>query len=92
MKHAKQAPIVADGHSHARAALIEQVTREVQARYAEALAVAGFWGRLRLRRRMRQEIERRMEELAPDNALYLVHRWREAEASLNSHSGRAQQR
>lgn len=65
---------VADGQRRARSACEDEVRAEGEARYAEALATAGFWGRLWLRRRMGKEIERRLKELAPDDALYLTRR------------------
>ena len=70
-KNNEKSRFVADGQRRARSAEIDQVRTEVRERYAEALAKAGFWARFWLRLRMRREIERRMKELAPDDALYM---------------------
>ena len=71
MKSEKEkSPLIAGGHGRARSANIDQVTDEVKQRYAPALASAGFLKRLLLRWRMRKEIAKRMQQLAPDDALY----------------------
>jgi len=70
-RNTKKDQFVENGQGRAWEAHIEQVRAEVEKRYAEALAKAGFWARLRLRLRMRREIERRMKDFAPDDALYM---------------------
>ena len=62
--------IVADGQERARAAAMERVRAEVQRRFAPELARAGFWRRWALRLHLRREIQRRMEQIAPRDALY----------------------
>lgn len=49
----------------------EEVIAAVRARYAESLASAGNLRRLVLRLRMQREIARKLDELAPPDALYL---------------------
>lgn len=66
---------VIDGHERLTStseyqAASQQIIAEVRARYAEPLASTGIFGRLALRLRMRREIDRRLAELAPPDALY----------------------
>ena len=62
--------IVADGRQRAYDGSIEQVRVEVEAKYAEELKNAGFWGRMRLRQQMEREIRQRMTKIAPPDGLY----------------------
>lgn len=67
---------VIDGHERLTStaeyrAESQKVIAEVRARYAEPLAAAGLFRRLALRLQMRREIDRRLAELAPPDALYL---------------------
>jgi hypothetical protein len=49
----------------------QKIIAEVRARYAGPLADAGLFRRIALRLWMRREIDRRLAELAPPDALYL---------------------
>lgn len=62
--------IVADGHARAQAAAETQVRAAVRAEYAERLKATSLLGRIRLRRDMEREIQRRISEQAPPWALY----------------------
>jgi hypothetical protein len=66
----RQTGIVWNGHLRAYRAWKPIVRAEVQAEYAERLERAGFWERLRLRLEMKFEIDRRIQEKAPSDALY----------------------
>ena len=61
---------VADGCRRARAAIEPQVRAEVQREFASELENASFLKRVRLRRQMEREIQRRVEAMAPPDALY----------------------
>lgn len=52
-------------------AIRDEVIAAARARYAEPLASAGFFRRLVLHLRMRREINRELDRLAPRDALYL---------------------
>lgn len=52
-------------------AIRDEVIAAVRARYAEPLASAGIFQRLVLHLRMRREIKRELDRLAPPDALYL---------------------
>lgn len=52
-------------------ALRDEVIAAARARYAEPLASAGIFQRLVLQFRMRREIARELDKLAPPDALYL---------------------
>jgi len=69
-RHNSRQGIVADGHRRAVRALEPVVRAEVEAEYADRLAAVPRWKRARLRREMQQEIERRIAERAPPDALY----------------------
>jgi hypothetical protein len=68
--HNSRQGIVADGHERAVRALEPVVRAEVEAEYAERLAAASRWKRARLKQEIRREIERRIAERAPPDALY----------------------
>lgn len=61
---------VADGCQRARRVLHPTVEVEVATRYAEQLAGATWRQRLQLRRQIRREVAARIEQLAPERALY----------------------
>jgi hypothetical protein len=63
---------VHDGCYRARTARVSAIRAEVEREYAEQLQSAGFWERWRLRREMKQEIERRLERVAPPWGLYFT--------------------
>ncbi|MCH8045301.1 MAG: hypothetical protein IID44_16445 [Planctomycetes bacterium] len=69
-KHSHANHFVADGHARACAAAETQVRAAVTAEYAERLKAASLLGRIRLRRDMEREIQRRISEQAPPWALY----------------------
>ena len=61
---------VADGHRRARAAVEPHVRAEVESEFAGRLQNASFFKRLRLLREMEREIQRRVDQTAPPDALY----------------------
>ena len=66
---------LADGYQRGRAACETSrvaIRREVEQEFADRLRQAGFFGRLLIRRRIRREVERRLNKLAPPDALYLI--------------------
>ena len=71
MSEQKPNGIVADGRAGVRKEYRPEVEAAVRARYADELARARGLRRLLLRLRIRREIERRLDELAPGKALYL---------------------
>lgn len=62
--------IVANGYGRACAALEPEIRAAVAAEYAERLQKASALGRLWLKWVMKREIERRIHEKAPPDALY----------------------
>ena len=68
----KPTSIVADGREVLRAHHLQSVREEVLREYAPALEAANWFSRFLLHRRMRREIERRLKELASDEAVYLI--------------------
>jgi hypothetical protein len=62
--------IVADGHERAWWANEPLVRVQVQQEYAERLCAAPLWRRWLLRRALEREVRRRLEQLAPPDALY----------------------
>jgi len=69
-QEAKKEHFVADGCDRARIVLEPLVRAEVEAEYTEILQTASFWQRLLLRKKVNREIERRIREAAPPDALY----------------------
>lgn len=64
-------PFVADGYRRARAALESKVRAEVTSEYAERIAQASFFERIRLSFEMHRVIRRRVQDQAPPpDALY----------------------
>jgi hypothetical protein len=61
---------VADGQERAHAAIEPTIRAAVTAEYAERWQRATFWQRFWLRREIQHEIDRRLEEAAPSDALY----------------------
>ena len=61
---------VQDGYRLAYAALEPSVRAAVEAEFAERLAVASLIERWQLRRAMAREVERRLQQMAPPDALY----------------------
>jgi hypothetical protein len=59
-----------DGCERAQAAVRLAIREQVTAEYAEAFATASFWDRLRLWREIEREVARRVNKLAPPDALY----------------------
>jgi hypothetical protein len=62
--------IVAGGRSRAYRASIASVRAEVEEEFAAASAAAGLWGRIVIRIRIRREVTKRMERIAPSGGLY----------------------
>ena len=71
MSEQKPNGIVAGGRARVRKDYRLEVEAAVRVRYADELALARGLRRLLLRLRIRREIERRLDELAPGKALYL---------------------
>jgi hypothetical protein len=61
---------VADGQDRARAAYAPEIEREMRAQYAKQWRTSGPLRRLALRWRMKREVKRRLEAIAPTEALY----------------------
>jgi hypothetical protein len=61
---------VVDGCCRAQAAAELKVRTEVEAEFAERLAAADFWTRVRLWREITREVRRRLNRIAPPDALY----------------------
>jgi hypothetical protein len=61
---------VVDGYCRARTAAELRVRTQVEAEYSGQLAAAGFWERVRLWRQIEREAQRRLDRLAPPDALY----------------------
>lgn len=62
---------VSDGRERARAACIGKIRAQVEAEYADRLRAANWAQRLLLKALMQREIERRLDRIAPPDALYL---------------------
>ena len=75
----KSNKIIADGHTrllHDKAIQkeIARIREDVAAKYSEELSRAGFFGRFIVRHRMRREMREEIDKLAPPDALYLERR------------------
>ncbi len=71
MTEQKPNRIVADGQARVRKDCRPEVEAAVRARYADELERTRGLRRLLLRWNIRREIERRLDEIAPQEALYL---------------------
>jgi hypothetical protein len=69
-QHTPHTTIVADGMVRLRRAVAPEISREVEARYAERMAKASVWRRVTLLRQMRREIDQRVAERASIDSLY----------------------
>ena len=68
---AEKTPFVVDGCDIAHRALRPEVTAQVHAEFDDELRNAtSWWQRYKIRRRIAQEIARRIDEKAPPEALY----------------------
>ncbi len=65
------AGFVSGGQGRAWRALFANVTSEVEMAYRKEMQEATPWRRVFLRLKVRREIRRRLEDLAPWDALYL---------------------
>jgi hypothetical protein len=63
---------VADGDKRAWTANYDAIREQVEREYEQRLAVAGLFRRWQLRWKMRREIERRLDRVAPPWGLYLI--------------------
>ena len=68
--HRKKSRFVADGYNRARRANVPAIRAEVEQELAAELQTASVWQRFVIRRRMTQEIQRRLDKAAPPDALY----------------------
>ncbi len=71
MTRNKDSHFIADGYERAREASFDRIRVQVEAEYAERLRAANWARRLLLKAEMRREIERRLDRIAPPDALYL---------------------
>lgn len=63
---------VADGRKRLRETMYDEVRIEVEREFGEQLTSAGWFRRLFVRIEMRREIDRRLDRIAPPDALYLT--------------------
>jgi len=49
---------------------IAEIEKRIRARYAEALATAGFMDRMKIEAAIRRELKAEVEKIAPPDALY----------------------
>ena len=70
MSKDKHHHIVADGRQRVVGANADRIARAIRAKYADEMAQAGWFRRLRLRRKIRGEIRRELERIAPPDGLY----------------------
>jgi len=70
--HSRQVSFLKDGRRRARAAARAEIRAEVHAEFAERLRAAGRLQRLRLRREIKCEVERRLDEIAPRHGQYFA--------------------
>lgn len=68
--HPKYSDFVADGCDRAWNAMEPEVRQEVEAEFADAWSAAGFVRRWFLRRKINAELERRLAQRAPTDAVY----------------------
>lgn len=68
----KDSHFVSDGCERARAVSIEDIRAQVEAEYSGRLQAANWARRLLLKAEMRREVERRLDRIAPPDALYLI--------------------
>jgi hypothetical protein len=61
---------VVDGYCRARDAAELRIRTEVEVEFADRLAAADFWTRVRLWREIAREVRRRLSRIAPPDALY----------------------
>ncbi len=61
---------VEDGYLRARKALEPMIRAEVESEFQAELEQAAFLERLRIRRKIKLDIERRIHDVAPPDALY----------------------
>ncbi len=70
MSDANNQGFVADGYERARVAVYPKIRAQVRNEFDERLTNASFAERVRLQREMNQEIKRRINTVAPPDALY----------------------
>jgi hypothetical protein len=61
---------VCNGHERARAAIEPQIRAAVSEEFADRWQAASLWQHFWLRREIEREVNRRLEKVAPSNALY----------------------
>ena len=61
---------LADGDQRLRNVQKPQVRAEVEQQYADRLAAASWFERRKIRKQIKAEIKRRLNELSPPDALY----------------------
>jgi hypothetical protein len=69
-RESSPSPFVADGHLCACEASEPRIRKQVEEEFADQLSNAPFWRRFVLRRKIEREITRRIETVAPREALY----------------------
>ncbi|HVR98490.1 MAG TPA: hypothetical protein VMW27_17885 [Thermoanaerobaculia bacterium] len=70
MSDATNVRFLADGRQRALEGRERFIEEEVRFRYAERIARAGFIERWRIEAAIRDEVRRRLDEIAPRRALY----------------------
>lgn len=70
MSEATKVRFLADGRQRALEGRRQYLEDEVRSRYAERIAEAGFVERWRIEAAIRDEVRRRLGEVAPREALY----------------------
>ena len=70
MSKDKHIRIVANGRERVVSANSDRIARTIREKYADEMAQAGWFRRLRLRRKISGEIRRELDKIAPPNGLY----------------------
>jgi hypothetical protein len=67
---ANESRFVVDGCCRAQSAAEPAIRAQVVAAFSAQLAAAGFWRRFSLWRAIEREVQRRLDKVAPPDALY----------------------
>ena len=70
MTHEDDAGIIEDGCEHAYKGTEQGIRAQVESEYADRLKAASVVGRLKLRYELEKEIQRRIDDQSPPDALY----------------------
>jgi hypothetical protein len=69
-RRTSESRFVEDGHLRARSAIEPAIRAQVVAEYADRFEAAGLWRKFLLRRAIEREINLRVRNVAPPDALY----------------------